>query len=317
MGNWNRRYLPRRKFRQDEFEDPSLSPPRPLGNNYSHSSGSKDNRVPSWEIEYCKSAKVPWNKILASKRYIVCYPNVQYWDASSGEEALQNAKRRYWAMINGIPCDTPLPDPDTYIDKIDWDPHLDPELMADLDRQYCDPDKLETINEEVEPQHDRTQSTVDNPWERDQVQGTGSSKDAVQGWSRWDDSVNSRNKNPWEQNCSQPVDSLKESVWKSGDESWGRQKSAEKSSTFGNYGQSGNDSLGWGRWNSNGFSGYNNNKDEFYTGSTGREWRDNVKESGYFGNSQSYRAGGCKKREGFQQHGSKYKSSRYHGDTWR
>ncbi|KAK6140505.1 hypothetical protein DH2020_025752 [Rehmannia glutinosa] len=354
MGNWNRRYLPRKKFRYYEYEDPPLSPARPY-NNQSYSSGVDHNGVPSWEIDYCNSVRVPWRKVLASKKYIYCHPNVQNWDDSAGKEALQNAKQRYWATINGLPCDNPLPGPDIYIDEIDWDPHMDPQLMADLDLQFCDPDKvqnvekLETINEGVE----FAQSTNDNPWERDHVEGTGSLKEVAQGWSRWDDSVNLKRENPWEQNCSQLVDSSRDNVWKSGNESWGWHQGIDKSSAFVNYGrdnscnynrqtvdvrqkgwgQRENNSWGWGHGNAIDNSGYSC-ENNFSTGLKERGWRDNRneswdwRESDYQGNepkywdSRSFRQGGRsfrgggRKREGFQQHGSRYKSSRYHGDIY-
>ncbi|GFY94956.1 hypothetical protein Acr_10g0003410 [Actinidia rufa] len=46
----------------------------------------------------------------------------------------------FWAAVNGLPCDTHLPDPDMYIDEIDWNPRLDPEMIMDLDREYFNPD---------------------------------------------------------------------------------------------------------------------------------------------------------------------------------
>ncbi|KAL6562995.1 hypothetical protein OROHE_005582 [Orobanche hederae] len=312
-----------------------------------------DNRVPSWEIDYCNSARVPWRKILASKKYIYCYPNVLDWDASAGEEALQNAKKRYWAMINGLPCDNPLPDPNIYVGEIDWNPDLDPELMADLDLQIFpdeeqNAEKMETINEGAESAHaqyGKTQSTNDNPWEKDHVQGTGSSKEAVQGWSRWDDSVNLKNESPWEQSSSQPVDSLKDNVWKSANESWGWCQGTDNGNSCNYVRQEGwgpreNHSWGWSRGNSNGegLRNLGNSRNacgnDFLTGSEERVWRVNMneswnrRESEYQGNdpkywnSQSYQRGGRsfrgdgRKREGFQQHGSRYKSSRYHGDTY-
>ncbi|KAF8395767.1 hypothetical protein HHK36_019718 [Tetracentron sinense] len=41
-------------------------------------------------------------------------PNVPSWEknVSLGEEAFNNAKRRFWAEINGLPYDVSLPDPD-------------------------------------------------------------------------------------------------------------------------------------------------------------------------------------------------------------
>ncbi|EPS66285.1 hypothetical protein M569_08492, partial [Genlisea aurea] len=142
MGKWDRRYfnVPRRKkFRHEDYEDPS-----PSGNPLTYefvvflllfeTEGIGTTGVPSWELDYCKSAKIPFGKILASKRYIYCYPSVLDWDASACEDALRNAKQRYLAAITGLPCDHhPLPDPNMYIDEIDWNPYLDPELLAELE----------------------------------------------------------------------------------------------------------------------------------------------------------------------------------------
>lgn len=49
------------------------------------------------------------------------YHKVTEWDDSAGKEAFINAKRRYWAKKNGLSCNTPPPDPDLYIDQINWD----------------------------------------------------------------------------------------------------------------------------------------------------------------------------------------------------
>ncbi|KAK4411107.1 hypothetical protein Sango_0183700 [Sesamum angolense] len=153
--------------------------------------GVSNSGVPSWEIDYCHSVRVPWRKVLASKKYIYCHPSVLNWDDSAGKEALQNAKERYWALINGLSCDNPLPDPDVYIDEIDWNPYMDPDLMVNLDLQVFDPDnaqkidKLEAIDEEAacaEVENDENPSACDNPWEKNHVQGAGSLKDIVQGW---------------------------------------------------------------------------------------------------------------------------------------
>lgn len=42
------------------------------------------------------------------------------WDDSAAAEAFNNAKMRYWGYCNGFPCSIPLPNPDAYIDEIDW-----------------------------------------------------------------------------------------------------------------------------------------------------------------------------------------------------
>ncbi|KAL8500909.1 hypothetical protein ACS0TY_020481 [Phlomoides rotata] len=421
MGKWNRRYIPRKKYRHYDYDD---DPPL-----------SSDNRVPSWEVDYCNSVGVPWKKVFASKKYIYGYPSVLNWDGSAAEEALQNAKERFWAVINDLPCDNPLPDPDLYIDEIDWNPQMDPELMAELDLPIFDPDKaqkdenLETIDEWVEcaqTQYDKNKFTSDNPWEsnntqgagslkdandnpwernntqgagslkdasdnpwkrnntqgagsledisdnpwqRDNMQGAGSSKD-LHSWGRWDDTVNLKNANPWEQISSQPVESLKDTAWRSGNESWGRSQGFDKTKSspfFDNgcsnsrningqtmaeqqgwgqgrgrgRGHKGNNSWGWNQWNTNaegqmnlgncGYSCENN----YSTGFKERGWRDKTNESWggkkaefqgsepKYWDSQTFDRGGRsfsvggRKRESSIQNTSKYKSSKYHRDTYR
>lgn len=71
------------------------------------------------------------------------YENVVQWNDSAGEEAFHNAKNRFWAEINGLPCDISLPDPDIYIDEIDWNSNIDPELLLDLERE---PKATEEVN---------------------------------------------------------------------------------------------------------------------------------------------------------------------------
>lgn len=63
------------------------------------------------------------------------YENVVKWNDSAGEEAFHNAKSRFWAKINGLPCNISLPDPDIYIDEIDWNCNVDPDLLLDLERE--------------------------------------------------------------------------------------------------------------------------------------------------------------------------------------
>lgn len=67
------------------------------------------------------------------KKFRHLYPNVLSWDDSAGREAFDNAWRRFWYKKKGYACDTPLPDPDLYIDIIDWDAEVDPELWRDLE----------------------------------------------------------------------------------------------------------------------------------------------------------------------------------------
>ncbi|KAM7530038.1 hypothetical protein LguiB_033448 [Lonicera macranthoides] len=126
MSNWRRQkgdlYNPEFTTRSSDNKKP------PLGN--------RQPTVPSWEKKFCKSVGcVPWYKIMEMKRYFHLYDNVVHWNDSAGEEAFQNAKNRFYAKIHSLPCDISLPDPDIYIDEIDWNSQIDPELLLDLDRE--------------------------------------------------------------------------------------------------------------------------------------------------------------------------------------
>ncbi|CAA0812787.1 Unknown protein [Striga hermonthica] len=103
--------------------------------------GTWQPTVPKWEKDFCKVVgSLDWDTLLHMKKFMHLYENVLNWDDSAGEEALSNAKKRYWAWINGLPCNLLPPDPDLYIDKIDWDsevdntvswPEFEPEFTAD------------------------------------------------------------------------------------------------------------------------------------------------------------------------------------------
>ncbi|GMH18694.1 hypothetical protein Nepgr_020535 [Nepenthes gracilis] len=100
--------------------------------------------VPLWEKKFCSLVgAVPWRKLLETKKCLYLYDGVVKWNDSAGEEAFWNAKKRFWAEINGIPCDIKLPDPDIYIDEIDWDAEIDPELLLDLEREPVLPEETE------------------------------------------------------------------------------------------------------------------------------------------------------------------------------
>lgn len=91
--------------------------------------------VPTWEKEFCKSVgSVTWRRLLDAKKYLHIHDKVVKWNDSAVEEAFHNAKERYWAEINGLPCCISLPDPDIHIDIVDWESKMDPELLLDLER---------------------------------------------------------------------------------------------------------------------------------------------------------------------------------------
>lgn len=108
----------------------------PLGGN-----SNWQQSVPSWEKKFCSSVgSVPWKKLLETKKFIHLYDNVIKWNDSAGKEAFQTAKNNFYANIHGLPCDNSLPDPDIYIDKIDWNSEVDPNLILDLDSDSVVPD---------------------------------------------------------------------------------------------------------------------------------------------------------------------------------
>ncbi|KAM0947871.1 hypothetical protein DsansV1_C07g0072241 [Dioscorea sansibarensis] len=111
---------------------PTFRPPRGHPKQQ-HVSSAWQPSVPLWEKKFCTSVcLIPWEKICETQRVLPMYARVAKWDDSAGEEAFQKAKARYWAEINGLPCDIPLPDPDAYIDVIDYDTVIDPLLVEDL-----------------------------------------------------------------------------------------------------------------------------------------------------------------------------------------
>ncbi|CAA3011236.1 Hypothetical predicted protein [Olea europaea subsp. europaea] len=71
------------------------------------------------------------------KKFIHLYNNVLEWNDSAGEEAFRNAKKRFWAKRQGLPCDALLPDPDLYIDEINWSLEIDAEVLLEFE---CNPE---------------------------------------------------------------------------------------------------------------------------------------------------------------------------------
>lgn len=175
---------------------------------------SEDN-IPSWEKRFCALiGKVPWRKIVDTKKFAFCYGNVVDWNDSAAEEAFHNAKKRFWEKMNGFYCEISLPDPDTYIDDIDWSPDIDPQLIKELELEYFPPDDEEQ-NDEVMGRNKKTRSSVcvpqdelnknvdehGNPWECQygQVSG-GAFQSKTNGWSQWNNATDSSKilDNPWE-----------------------------------------------------------------------------------------------------------------------
>lgn len=122
--------------------------------------------------------------------------DVLNWNDLAGEEAFHNAKRRFWAKIHCITCNISPPDPDMYIDDIDWNPYIDPELVQNLDKEFFAHDelkeycKLEDSNQKTNGPlstctaegYDRNTATGQNPWELNMQETL---KDRAWAWDKW------------------------------------------------------------------------------------------------------------------------------------
>ncbi|GFY94954.1 hypothetical protein Acr_10g0003390 [Actinidia rufa] len=108
-----------------------------------------------------------------------------YYNESESAAAFNNAKEQFPEAVNGLPCDTHLPDPGMYIDEIDWNPRLDPEMIMDLDREYFNPDdgRDNTMHNSVAVHsvgRHGNHNNGDNKWEGSELKGAGASNDAAQ-----------------------------------------------------------------------------------------------------------------------------------------
>lgn len=129
--------------------------------------------IPLWEKKFCKEiGRVPWGKIVDSKNFISCHPNIVNWDDSACEEAFHSAKRRYWAEINRHQCDIFLPDPDKYIESIDWSPVIDSKMIEELDWAYCTPNKTQN-DDWLECKNKRTRNSSSVRTEGDDIEDPG------------------------------------------------------------------------------------------------------------------------------------------------
>ncbi|XP_015571331.2 uncharacterized protein LOC8274329 [Ricinus communis] len=100
-----------------------------------HNRNYCENPAPKWEKDFCfEVGGMKWKDFLKRKAYTSYYPKVLQWDNSAGKESFINAKNRFYAEINKSPCKTELlPNPDMYVDEIDWDAKLDPQLFLGLE----------------------------------------------------------------------------------------------------------------------------------------------------------------------------------------
>ncbi|WOL00555.1 hypothetical protein Cni_G09268 [Canna indica] len=128
MGEWTgtqqqgRRLGPTSRYPRKKYGRPPPSP-----------SGSWQQTIPLWEKKFCTDVcLIPWRKLCETKKVMSMYENVVRWDDSAGEEAFRDAKARFWAEINGLPCHIPLPDPEMYIDEVNQETYINPQLLEDL-----------------------------------------------------------------------------------------------------------------------------------------------------------------------------------------
>ncbi|RVX00396.1 hypothetical protein CK203_024677 [Vitis vinifera] len=136
-------------------------------------SGLWQNSVPSWEKRFCTSVGIPWGKKLST---------------------MQRDAFGQRSMVS--PAASLRPDPDIYIDNIDWNPYIDPELMRNLDKEFFAPDereqdcKLGGSNQKTNcplPGHtaegyDRNSASGDNPWELNMPKTL---EDRAWAWDKW------------------------------------------------------------------------------------------------------------------------------------
>ncbi|CAI8613905.1 unnamed protein product [Vicia faba] len=160
----------------------------PLGNSFS--------TVPSGEKKFWAMVEsVPW---VEGKKYMESHSKVMKWDDYAAKHAVYDAKFRYWGEINGYRWDIPLPDQDMYIDDVDWDASVDPELCLDLDREdEARRNMIENIQETVVLGIEGIEPTG---WEVDDEQVTKPPEPsyAAEGWGSSNHETNS-----WEENDSQ------------------------------------------------------------------------------------------------------------------
>ncbi|GFY84729.1 hypothetical protein Acr_03g0015030 [Actinidia rufa] len=146
-------------YDQEVIRTKSQNRKPPTGSNW-HSS------VPSWEKKFCTVVgSIPWRK-----------------------RHSKNAKNRFWAEINGLPCDISLPDPDIYIDQIDWNSKVDPELVfSPTGWGDAEEDLNKNIDSSLENKGNSWEEhnpTGRNKWEKNNYE-SDNFKDRRNAWEPW------------------------------------------------------------------------------------------------------------------------------------
>ncbi|KAJ4787124.1 FK506-binding-like protein [Rhynchospora pubera] len=168
MSEWKRTGRRHGNYRNERRGDQSYS----WKHSQSHVSGTSSDLA--LEKEFCLYlSSITWGRLYYAQKYTYIYKNILQWDDSAALESFQAARSRFNAEYSGEPCDTPLPDPDMYIDQIDHDCVIDPELIADIEKEL------------VLPEATKVWDTGTNGW--DSVEYTDRVVPAT-GWESWGDS---------------------------------------------------------------------------------------------------------------------------------
>ncbi|PQQ13002.1 uncharacterized protein Pyn_17734 [Prunus yedoensis var. nudiflora] len=142
------------------------------------------------------------------------FPGLNHRTESRHRRRFNNAKSRFWAEINGLHCSISLPDPDIYIDDIDWNSSIDPELVLDLER-------------EPKPSDDKTQEDASfscTGWGDEEEDFKN--KENPENWNRgWNED---NKENPWE-----PVSAQSKAAVGGWDNNWENNASEWKNNTGG------------------------------------------------------------------------------------
>ncbi|KAL9233799.1 hypothetical protein vseg_008748 [Gypsophila vaccaria] len=345
MGKWDRRNYarPRRRY----YRDYNWSPPRDGPCPDPEFEVWQDN-VPMWEKKFCYLVgRMPWKKVLSTKNFMHCHNNVLTWDDSAGEEAFINAKTRFWNEFNGLPSESQPPNPDMYIEEINWNPYIDPDLTRELDRVYFNPDDKYHLPSTSSPkENDGSHEDNDNPWERGCSRSRAVQEKPLE-WNHHDDCVDDMNKlikknNPWESHNTKEAEIKDNSwggAWNNSDRNdtsskWKPESSGWKSEGTGwhdrrsysrNWNQNSRDSFKSGNQNNNyraqefgshvqsrGFNGRSNQWGQQWSGNNNSE----VRGSGNVYRGRGRYTSGCRKREGSDHHGANFKGPRIQGSDY-
>ncbi|XP_022983827.1 uncharacterized protein DDB_G0289917 [Cucurbita maxima] len=274
MGSWRKQSCENRHQELKATRNPSL--------------GNRHSDVPSWEKKFCSSVGlIPWRKLLDTKKCMFLYENVVKWNDTACEEAFHNAKSRFWAKINGLHCNISLPDPDIFIDEIDWNCDVDPDLMLDLENEQISP----VVGEEGE-----VAGKVCHIFGLYQSYSTG-----------WGD-LDIQKPEAENGNCDQKVDD--------GQNSWEVNYASKNNGALRD--EYLNNSVGWNDWgtNQNQNQNQNHNYNYKYNYSYNNDYNHNKSDNRFTSQIWRTRDANCKNTGGNWYHSSTFKGSRFHGDGY-